>query len=284
MQPANNYAVLKRNCYSKYGQPYSPKFYPLTKDTLYKTSQATRTCGAELSVVFYGKEVCISFTYTEYKWTNQGIVRSLAKCERKCSAESATILERKNFPTYSYQADSEIKSDLELIITPNHYGIQPTVEPCYPPVGETGSVNVALLKRTWRQSYTKKICFTVTYNLTRGVSFMTSQANRTYGRDVSVMFYGKEVCIAYIYERFSYSRTYGRSILDNSYCRKTCFTGYKSNQDEKREGPADPFNPALQWESEYELILPTENIGLANCRLNFIIVLISLLMSMVISL
>jgi hypothetical protein len=224
----DNYAVLKRNCYSKFGQPYSPKFYPLTKGTLYETSQATSTCGEVLSVMFYGKEVCVSFTYKEYRWTNQGIVLSLSRCEQKCFTESAIILERKNFPTYSYQASSEIKSDFDLIITPNHRGVQPTAEPCYLTAGETGSVSVALPERIWCQSRTKKICFTVSYPLIKGVSFVTSQANRTYGRDVSVIFYGKEVCIAYMYERFSYSRSYG-SILDNSYCRKTCFTGYKSN-------------------------------------------------------
>ena len=279
----NNYAVLKRNCYSKYGEPYSPKFYPLTKDVLYITSQASHTCGKELSVVFHGTQVCISFTYEEYRpgFRNTGLVLSYSKCERKCFDDTATITERKNFRTPSYKVDSESKSDLELIITPKHNGVQPTEEPCHPEVGETGSLNVAILKRIWCQSYTKKVCFTVLYPLIKGVPFMTSQANRTYGRDVSVIFYGKEVCIAYMYERFGYRLTYSRKILESSYCRKACFTGTKSNQQEKREGPADPFNPTLKWESDYELIVAKEDNGAANCKImDFIILSLSILMSM----
>ena len=278
----NNYAVLKRNCYSKYGEAYSPKFYPLTKGVHYKTSQATDTCGKELSIMFQGKTVCLSFTYEEYTWTRQGIVRTLSRCEQRCFTGSATIVERKNFPTYSYQADREIKSDLDLIITPNHNGVQPTAEPCYPPVGEAGSADIGLLKRAWCQKYTKKICFTITYPLVKGASFKTSQANRTYGRDVSVVFYGKEVCIAYIYERFDYRN--GREILSNSYCKKTCFTGFKSNQKEKRESPADPFNPALEWESDYELIVTSGNVARSNFRMNVIIVLLFDIITMFISL
>jgi hypothetical protein len=281
----NNYAVLKRNCYSRYGEPYSPKFFPLTKGVLYTTSQAAETCGRELSVMFYGAQVCISFTYEEYRWANgYGYVLTHSKCEKRCfaAAETTTILERKYYRTSSYRADSESKSNLELIITPNHNGVQPTVEPCHAEVGEAGSLDVAILKRTWCQSYTKKICFSVLYTLEKGVPFMASQANRTYGRDVSVIFYGKEVCIAYMYERFGYSLRYSREILQSSYCRKTCFTGTKSNQQELSKGPVDPFNPTLTRESDYELIVATErNVGTMTCKtMNFVIPSLSILMSM----
>ena len=279
----NTYAVLKRNCYAKYGEEYSPKFYPLTKGVLYKTSQATHSCGKELSVLFYGAQVCVSFTYEEYRpgFRNIGLVLSYSKCKQKCFDNTATITERKTFGTPSYKIVSESKSDLELIVTPNHHGIQPTQEPCHPEVGETGSLNAAILKRIWCQSYTKKICFTVLYPLVKGVQFKTSQANRTYGRDVSVVFYGKEVCLAYMYERFGYRLTSSKKMLQSSYCTKTCFTGTKWNQEEMSEGPADPFNPTLKWESDYKLIVATEDTGKAECKtLNLIILSLSILMSM----
>lgn len=137
----DTYAVLKRNCYSNSDEPYSPKFYPLTKDVLYNTSQANHTCGTELSIVFYGTQVCLSFIYKEYQWTNSSdIVLTLSKCERKCFNEvftpKATITERiTNFSTSSHQ---NVKSDLELIITPNHNGVQLAKEPCHPDKGKSG--------------------------------------------------------------------------------------------------------------------------------------------------
>ena len=275
----NTYAVLKRNCYyAKYSEEYFPKFYPLTKGVLYKTSQATYSCGEELSLLFYGAQVCVSFTYQEYRrgFGNIGLVF----CKQKCFGNTATITERKTFGTPSHRIISESKSDLELILTPNHHGIQPTQEPCHPEVGETGSLNEAILKRTWCQSYTKKVCFTVLYPLVKGVQFKTSQANRTYGRDVSVVFYGKEVCLAYLYERFDYKLRWSLRFLQrrSSYCRKTCFTGKEWNEQEKSVGQA---NPTLTWKSDYELIVAKEDTGKADCKtLNLIILSLSILMSM----
>ena len=132
-------------------------------------------------------------------------------------------------------------------------------DPCSPTGGETGPATTAILKRIWCQTYTKRICFTVYYPLEKGVLFKTSQANKTYGADVSVMFYGKEVCIAYFYEVYKWSRSSSRHVLEYQWCRTSCFTGYKSNRDEKREKPADWYGTALEWESSYELIVTDDS-------------------------
>lgn len=126
---------------------------------------------------------------------------------------------------------------------------------CSPSVGDSGPASTAILKRTWCQQYTKKICFTVSYPLKKGVLIRTSQANKTVGVDVSAKFYGKEVCIAFMYKRYKWSYSYNRYELDSSYCRRTCFSGYKFNLKEVRQESADWYGTALERESDYQLIV-----------------------------
>ena len=130
---------------------------------------------------------------------------------------------------------------------------------CYPDGGETGPATKATLKRVWCQTYTKKICFTVYYPLKKGVFMKTSNANRTYGADVSVKFYGKAVCIAYFYKEYKWSHSLNRHVLDFSSCRKSCFSDYMFNRKEKRQKAADLFGKALEWSSNYQLIVQGDN-------------------------
>lgn len=138
-------------------------------------------------------------------------------------------------------------------------------EPCNPDVGDSGPIKAAVLQRIWCQSYNIKRCFTYNYPLKKGVPFRTSQANRTTGKDVSVIFYGKEVCIAYMYERVVHSIVTGRE-TKNSFCRRSCFSKFKDNRVEFEE--VRLFSLTFKQESSYKLIVIPENTGHANWKWN----------------